>query len=295
MPDPTPTPDQALVAVEAFSVNRGDGFAMDGTYGSVPAVGSVRGQDVAGIVVRAAADGSGPAVGTRVVGKAAGGWAERVAISTSALTPLPDAVDVIAAAALPLAGLTALRLLRAAGELAGRRLLITGAGGGVGHYVVELAAGAGARVTAVASGARAGEQLRLLGAHEVVTSAEQATGPFDVVMESVGGQEFSHAAARLTPGGTIVWFGQASRQPVTLDFFSFLTAGTGFTLRHFAHFVSDRTDAEDLAALVELTATGRLHPQIGHIGDWADTVSILDDLMARKISGKAVLRVACGL
>ncbi|MFE3190591.1 zinc-binding dehydrogenase [Nocardia sp. NPDC059240] len=289
--DPVPAPDQALVAVEAFSINRGDGFAMNGTYGSLPAAGSVRGQDVAGTVLRAAADGSGPTAGTRVVGKAAGGWAERVVISTSALATLPETVDVIAAAALPLAGLTAVRLRRAAGELTGQRLLITGAGGGVGHYLVELATAAGAIVTAVTSDPRAAEQLRRLGAHEVVSASEHTTGPFGVVMESIGGQEFSNAAARLAPGGLILWFGQASRQPITLDFFSFLTAGTGFTLRHFAHFVSDHTDAEDLATLVALMNTGRLHPQIGRTADWTDTPSVLADLMSRRIPGKAVLRI----
>jgi NADPH:quinone reductase-like Zn-dependent oxidoreductase len=289
---PAPAANQSVVAVEAFSVNRGDVFALRGTYGSVPEIGSVPGQDVAGVVLRAAADGSGPAVGTRVVGRASGGgWAEQAAVSSAAIAPLPEGIDAVTAAALPLAGITALRLVRTAGEIAGRRLLITGAGGGVGHYAVELAAAAGALVTAVAVDARAAARLAELGAHHVVDTAAQAQGPFDVVLESVGGQEFSDAVAGLAAGGLVIWFGQASLQPVTLDFFSFLRSGVGFTLRHFANFVSDTTDAEDLATLSTLVALGRLHPEIARIADWADTASVLTDLMDRKIPGKAVLRI----
>src|ERR671931_275722 len=120
-PEPEPAPDEALVAVEAYSVNRGETFLLER-----PRDGWRPGQDVAGRVVRAAADGSGPPAGTRIVGHAwDGGWAEQVAISTDALVVLPDAISAPVAATLPLAGLTALRLLRAAGSVAGRRVLIT--------------------------------------------------------------------------------------------------------------------------------------------------------------------------
>src|SRR4051794_32644623 len=134
-PEPRPAPGEALVAVEAYSVNRGETFLLE-----APRDRWRPGQDVAGRVERAAADGSGPAAGTRVVGHVpSGGWAPRVAAPTDALAALPDEVSAPAASTLGVAGLTALRLVRAAGSLAGRRLLITGASGGVGHFVVELA------------------------------------------------------------------------------------------------------------------------------------------------------------
>src|SRR5215470_7911220 len=124
--EPEPKPHEAVVEVAAFSPNRGETFLLE-----QPRPGWRPGKDVAGIVTRAAADGSGPKVGERVVGHPdQGGWAERVAVATDRLVVVPDTVDLVAAAALPLAGLTALRLLRVAGPAASRRLLLTGASGG---------------------------------------------------------------------------------------------------------------------------------------------------------------------
>ena len=145
--EPEPRENEAVVAVEAYSVNRGETFRLED-----PERRWLPGKDIAGTVLLAAADGSGPVAGTRVVGHPAGrGWAERVAVPTGDLAVLPDRVDTTTTAALPLAGLTALRLLRAAGSVAGRRILLTGASGGVGHYVTELASGTGAQVTAVSA------------------------------------------------------------------------------------------------------------------------------------------------
>lgn len=110
--------------------------------------------------------------------------------------------------------------MRAAGPLIGRRLLITGASGGVGHYVTELAVAAGAEVTAVSATPERGAVLTALGA--VVTSTEQAPGRYDIVMESVGGPSFAIARRKARAGGLVLWFGQASRTPVTLDFFDWI-------------------------------------------------------------------------
>jgi hypothetical protein len=103
------------------------------------------GKDIAGTVTRQAADGTGPRPGQRVAGHPdQDGWAERAAVPTDRLVVVPDTIDLTVAAALPLAGLTALRLLRLAGPAASRRVLVTGASGGVGHYFTELAADQGA-------------------------------------------------------------------------------------------------------------------------------------------------------
>src|SRR5919198_729412 len=212
--EPSPAPNEALVAVEAYSVNRGEIFLLE-----APRDGWRPGQDVAGRVERAAADGSAPAVGTRVVAHVpAGGWAQRAAAHTDALAALPDAVAATAASTLGVAGLTALRLLREAGSVAGRRVLLTGASGGVGHFVVELASAQGALVTAVSSSAERGERLLALGAAQIVNDVEAAEGPFELVLESVGGHSLEAALARLAPRGTLIWFGEASREPATLDF-----------------------------------------------------------------------------
>ncbi|WP_246236600.1 zinc-binding dehydrogenase [Actinomadura chibensis] len=283
--DPEPGDGEALVKVEAFSINRGETFKLER-----PRPGDRPGKDVAGRVVRAAADGTGPAVGARVVGHPMwGGWAEFAAVPADALAVLPDAVPAVRGAALPLAGLTALRLLRAAGPVLGRRVLLTGASGGVGHYVTELAAAAGARVTAVTRDAGRARGLVRLGAAEIVHDVADADGTFDVVLESTGGVALPLALARLARRGTLIWFGQASRSPVTLDFFDFFAGPESAAVRHFHYLDADTRLGDDLAALVRLTAEGRLHPEIGRVADWADTASALVDLRERRIRGKAVL------
>ncbi|MEV6756537.1 zinc-binding dehydrogenase [Streptomyces sp. NPDC051214] len=281
-PQPVPGPEEALVKVEAFALNRGETFLLE-----EPRPGALPGKDIAGLVVQAAADGSGPGVGARVVGHPAqGGWAEYVAVPTHSLAVLPDSIDSARAAALPLAGITALRLLRTVGALAGRRVLLTGASGGVGHFVTELAVGAGAELTAVTATPARGERLVELGA-KVVHEVAAAHGPFDVVLESTGGPALPLALTKVRPGGTLVWFGQAGRTPVTLDFFELLGGPEGVTIQHFHY--ADAPYGSDLAALVRLVEHGRLHPEIGRIADWTQTADTLVDLRERRIRGKAVL------
>ena len=125
VPEPAPDRGEAIVRVQAISLNRGE-VRRSG----MAAAGWRPGWDLAGLVERAAADGSGPRVGTRVVGMLLeGAWAERVAVPTHALAQLPDKVTVSQAATFPVAGLTALHALAKGGLLLGRRVLVTGATG----------------------------------------------------------------------------------------------------------------------------------------------------------------------
>ena len=291
VPEPAPQADEAVVAVEAFSVNRGEALFLTGGYGQPAEKGWRPGQDIAGVVVRAAADGSGPAVGARVVGHPEGsGWAERVAVPTDRLAELPDEVSAQTAAALPLAGLTALRLVRAAGDVVGRRVLVTAAAGGVGFFLTELLAGAGAEIVAVTSNDTRAVRLRELGAAQVVKCAAEAEGRYDLVFESVGGQEFADAVGKSAPGATVLWYGQASLQAPTLDFFN-LVASTPLTIKHFPHWISPFTDGQDIATLVRLVVEGRLHPEIGRVADWADTAQTVADVYERRVQGNAVLTI----
>ena len=242
-------------------------------------------------MVQAAADGTGPAAGQRVVGHPeAGGWAEYVAVPAAALAPIPDRLTAVEAAALPLAGLTALRLLRTAGNVTGRRILLTGASGGVGHYVTELAAGAGAEVTAITASAQRGQRLTELGA-TVIHDIDQRSRPLRLILESTGGKNLPLALDRLRNRGTLIWFGQASRDPATLSFFDSLSGPASVTIRSFAYCDFDTPYGEDLAILVRLAATGRLHPEIGRVASWGDTAAVLTDLYERRVRGKAILTI----
>jgi NADPH2:quinone reductase len=290
LPDVEPAADELVLGVAAYSVNRGELRLLRGT----PREAWRPGADVAGVVVRAAADGSGPPEGARVVGHAwHAGWAERVAVSTGAVAVLPDAVSFEQAATLGVAALTALRLLRRAGEVASQDVLLTGAAGGLGHFLVELAAARGARVTAVVRDPARGERLLQLGAHALVTSVEAAEGPFDLVLESVGGAALAACLDRLRPEGLAIWFGEASGEPVTLDFTRTLLGGGGppAAIVPFTYWRTGASDAADLATLAALVAGDRLHPEIARVDDWRATPAVLRAMAERQLAGNAVLRV----
>jgi NADPH:quinone reductase len=275
-----------LVDVAAFAVNRGELALIERR-----AEGWAPGQDVAGIVAAAAADGTGPPAGTRVVGLADwGGWSERAAVPAHRIAALPSAVSFAAAAALPVAGLTALRALRTGGSLLGKRVLVTGASGGVGTFAVQLALTAGALVTAHVSGPSRVPLARALGAGSVLTQIDAEAGPFDLVLDGVGGQVLTAAVRRLAPGGVVTAYGVASGQRSDIAFYDFAAGAPGARLEgFFVYRTGEETFGDDLAALAQLVADGRLEPQIGTPRDWASTPAAVTALRDRKITGKVVL------
>jgi NADPH:quinone reductase-like Zn-dependent oxidoreductase len=285
--EPQPAPNEALVSVRSSSVNRGELRLL-----AMRPNGWIPGQDVAGVIERAAADGSGPAAGALVAALVdAAGWAERVAVPTGRLAVLPDGVSFISAATLPVAGTTALRTLGLGGDLSGQRVLITGASGAVGRFQVQIARQQGALVTAVAAAGHA-EDLRRLGAGQVVESIELAKGPFSLVTESVGGESLAHAIERVAPGGTVVMFGSSSGELTPIGFRLFVPGHEGARLQTFAYHASGPGLGGDIASLLVLLAAGRLEARVALTVPWRDVAEALEALRQRSISGKAVLTVS---
>ena len=285
--EPTPATNEALVAVHAFSLNRGETRLFQ-----VRPEGWRPGQDIAGIVVRQAADGSGPAVGTRVVCLTDWeGWAERAAVPSHRMAALPDAVSFADAASLPVAGLTALRTLRHGAPLLGKRVLITGAAGGVGNLAVQLAARSGARVTAVVGSAERARVLDGLGAAEIVTRIEDAPGRFELILEAAGGASLTAAIARVEAKGVVVIYGNSSGEPTPLNFRDFAEHQNA-RLQGFHYFTSEPEEkfGADLGLLVSLVADGSLKPRIVE-HDWHDIPAVGARLLGRGIAGKAVFRI----
>lgn len=289
-PAPTPLPNEALVRVAATSLNRGE--VRMATMGQN---GRRIGWDFAGTVERAAADGTGPREGARVVGMLrAGAWAELLAVSTEAIAALPDEVSFSQAATLPVAGLTALYGLEKNGSLLGRKVLVTGGTGGVGHMAIQLARAAGARVVANVRSEDKAAIVRAAGAHDVIVSGDADAiaqhAPYDLVLDGVGGPVLGASLGKLAKNGMSVVYGGTAGPESTFDVRAFYaTGGASFYGFILFHELLRMPAGVGLGRLAGLIAEGKLRPLIEVEAPLARIGELAQALTERSFVGKAVI------
>jgi NADPH2:quinone reductase len=284
IPAPQPSASEALVRVAAISVNRGD------------ARGARPGWDLAGVVEKAADDGSGLRLGQRVVGVVqSGGWAELVAVPTHSLAVLADNVSFLQAAALPVAGLSALYALERNGSLLGQKVLITGATGGVGLFACQLARLSGAYVVALIRRPEHIDLVREAGAHEVIVNADgsgaASFGPYHLIVESVGGAVLGNVMGMLTFGGMCVSMGASESAEATFNVRTFFSTGGSLHGFYIFNEIRRQSAASGLSRLVDLVASGQLRPIIAIERPWSEIAQVTTQLVDRQFYGKAVLTI----
>ncbi|MFN8058719.1 MAG: NAD(P)-dependent alcohol dehydrogenase [Vicinamibacterales bacterium] len=272
---PLVTDDGVLVTVHASSVNAADYHMVRGAF-LIRAIGmllrrsrsgAVGGVDVAGVVEAVGKNVTRLRPGDEVFGLAKGAWAEYAAGTELSLLPKPARLSFVEAGAIGVAALTALQGLRDHGHVRpGQRVLIYGAGGGVGTFAVQIAKALGARVTAVTS-TRNMDLVRPLGADELIDYEKEDVAKtdarYDLIFDVAATRPLRDLRRLLVPGGTLVcagaakrggWLGILGRLLVVIVRSRVLRERVAF------YVASSRRD--DLATLGELAEAGQLRPAI---------------------------------
>jgi NADPH:quinone reductase-like Zn-dependent oxidoreductase len=303
VPRPSPGAGQVLVRVEASSLNavdrrmlRADPFLVRLVNGLVRPRGRVLGADVVGVIEAVGPEVRDRSVGERVFGDASnhglGGFGHRVCLPSTAVAPVPAGLDAFAAAALPLAAGTALQAVRERARVRpGQRVLVDGAGGGVGAYLVQIAKAYGAHVTAVC-GPGSMATVHALGADAVIDRTQPdglaTDARFDAVFGVNGERPLAEHLARLVPGGTYVMVGGGRRQ-----LFEALILGAWRARRAGRRLEVLTMDPallpRDLAEIRALVARGALRPVVDRVVPIERAADAMRDLEAGRVRGKLVL------
>jgi NADPH:quinone reductase-like Zn-dependent oxidoreductase len=300
---PEPAADQVLIRVRASSLNMYDWHMTSGTPYMARAQAGLRvpkdpipGADVAGVVEAVGADVTGFAPGDEVFGcVGSGALAELVCATERQIAAKPGTVDFEQAAAVPLAGVTALQGLRDVGGLqSGQQVLVNGASGGVGTFAVQIAKPLGATVTAVCSTAKV-DMIRSIGADHVIdytredfTETERG---YDVLFDNVGDRPWSETKRVLAEGGIdVAVTGPKHRLLGPVRELIFRKAAAAFDSRRFAWFISS-IKPDDLEYLAGLLASGAVAPVIEATYPLERTAEALWYLGEGHAAGKLVITV----
>jgi len=256
------------------------------------------GWDIAGVVEIAAVDGSGPGVGTRVVGFSTRmeGWAELVSIPAKYLAPIPENITEAEAATLPVAGLTALHSIDAASGLIGRKALITGATGGVGMFATQLAIVGGATVFAQIRNKKQIPFIESLGPCKPILSTNgegiENWGPYRLVVDGISGVILESGIRSLSPDGICVCYGITSAPTISVDVRPFMFSGEAKMMGFYLYSQAEKSPpSEGLSRLLQLVSEQKITCMIEKEASWDDVGIIAEELLNRTFNGKAVLHI----
>jgi NADPH:quinone reductase-like Zn-dependent oxidoreductase len=293
---PTPGEGEVLVRVTAAGIDAGAYHFITGEprlmrlgLGLSEPRDPRTGIELAGVVDAVGPGVSELAVGDAVFGVSTGSFADAVVAKASKLAKLPAGLDPVDAAAAAVSGMTALDALAAAGPLAGQRVLVTGAGGGVGTFIVQLALAKGALVTGVCSTAKV-PLVRSLGAEAVNYTRGEPTGQFDVVFDLGGRRPLRQLRGLLVRGGRAVLIGGEGGTGPLSGFERQLFAPLTMALsgRRFISLTSSTTTAK-LQRLAERLTRGDVHAVIDRRYPLAEGVAAVRHFESGTVAGKLVL------
>lgn len=298
---PAPGPGEVLIGVHAAGVNPADWHLMTGVpylarlaFGLRRPKNPVRGVDVAGVVKSVGPGVTAFSAGDRVFGVAKGSFAENAVAAIGSLAHLPESLSFVQGAAIPLAGCTALHAVRDAGLVsAGQRVLVIGAGGGIGTFAVQLAVALGATVTGVCSTSKL-ELVRSLGAETVIDyTVDDITGhlPFDVIIDTAGNRPLSLLRSTVTPQGRVVIVGAEGGGNFAGNTGRQLQALLTPRARQRAIGLFSTESTADLESLLEFVATGSVRPVIDREYPLAEAAAAITRMTDGLAHGKIVLTV----
>jgi NADPH:quinone reductase-like Zn-dependent oxidoreductase len=300
---PTIGPQEVLVRVHAAGVDRGVWHVMTGTpylgrlaFGLRAPRTRVRGMDVSGVVEAVGSAVTAVRPGDEVFGACDGAFAEYAAVREGKCAAKPAGLSFEQAAALPTSAVTALQAVRNQGRVRpGQRVLVIGAGGGVGSYAVQFAKAFGAHVTGVCSSSKV-EVVRSIGADEVIdyTVADFADGRtrYDVILDIAGNRRLSHLRRALVPRGTLVIVGGEDGDRFTGGMGrQFRAVVLGILVRQRMRFFVAVARRPDLETIRELVESGGVRPAVDRTYPLADAPQAIRDLEEGRIRGKAVVTV----